>query len=280
MNRSLARQLFQREVQQPDEQIHLERAALYIAQEEYPELEVEAYLNALETMAADVEERLPIEFYPLKIIQTINRYLYDDLGFAGNTTDYYDPRNSFLNEVIDRRTGIPITLSLVYLAIARRVGLPMVGINMPGHFLIRPDLEDVEICVDPFHRGDILFPQDCEERLAQVYGRPVALKPSFLQAVTTRQYLTRMLTNLKVTYIDRGKFDKALAVVDRLLLLVPNAPLELRDRGILYYRLDRPVDAQHDLEAYLSLSPTAAEAPAIRELLATIRQANQPLSDA
>ncbi len=280
MNRSLARQLFQREVQQPDEQIHLERAALYYAQEEYPELDVEAYLDALETMAAAVEKRLPTEFYPLKIIQTINRYLYDDLGFAGNTTDYYDPRNSFLNEVIDRRTGIPITLSLVYLAIARRVGLPMVGINMPGHFLIRPDLEDVEICVDPFHRGDILFPQDCEDRLAQVYGHPVALKPSFLQAVTARQYLMRMLTNLKVTYIDRGKFDKALAVVDRLLLLVPNAPLELRDRGILYYRLDRPVEAQHDLEAYLALSPTAAEAPAIRELLATIRQANSPLSDA
>jgi regulator of sirC expression with transglutaminase-like and TPR domain len=138
MNRSLARQLFQREVQQPDEQIHLERAALYMAQEEYPELEVEAYLNALETMAAEVEERLPIEFYPLKIIQTINRYLYDDLGFVGNTTDYYDPRNSFLNEVIDRRTGIPITLSLVYLAIARRIGLPMVGHQYAGAFFDSP----------------------------------------------------------------------------------------------------------------------------------------------
>ncbi|XHX80773.1 MAG: SirB1 family protein [Stenomitos frigidus ULC029] len=280
MNRPLARQLFQREVQQPDEQIHLERAALYYAQEEYPELDVEAYLNALETMAAAVKKQLPTEFYPLKIIQTINRYLYDDLGFVGNTTAYYDPRNSFLNEVIDRRTGIPITLSLVYLAIARRVGLPMVGVNMPGHFLLRPDLEDVEICVDPFHRGEILFPQDCEDRLAQVYGHPVALKPSFLQAVTTRQYLTRMLTNLKVTYIDRGRFSQALATVDRLLLLLPNAPLELRDRGILYYRLDRLTEAQQDLETYLALVPAAAEAPAIRELLATIRQTNQPSSEA
>lgn len=272
MNVPLARQLFQHEVQQPDEQIYLERAALYLAQEDYPELDVEAYLNALETMAADVEERSPTTFYPLKIIQTINRYLYDDLGFAGNTTDYYDPRNSFLNEVIDRRTGIPITLSLVYLAIARRVGLPMVGINMPGHFLIRPDIEGIELCVDPFHQGEILFPQDCEARLAQVYGHSVALKPAFLQAVSTRQYLARMLTNLKVTYIDRGKLAQALAAVDRLLLLVPNAPLELRDRGVLYYRLDRPTDAQRDLEAYLALVPTAAEAPAIRELLATIRK--------
>ncbi|MBW4473586.1 MAG: transglutaminase-like domain-containing protein [Stenomitos rutilans HA7619-LM2] len=268
----LARQLFHREVQQPDEQIDLERAALYLAQEDYPALDVEEYLKVLDNMATDVEGRSPNESYPLKKMQAINRYLYDELEFVGNTTDYYDPRNSFLNEVIDRRTGIPITLSLVYLSITRRIGLPMVGINMPGHFLIRPVIEDAEICVDAFHQGEILFPQDCEERLAQVYGHPVALNPAFLQPVTTRQYLSRMLTNLKVVYIDRGDFQHALAAIDRLLLLFPNAPTELRDRGLVYYRTDRPTEAQQDLTAYLALEPAAPDASSIQKLLKALRE--------
>ena len=272
MPHSLARQCFQREVQQPDEQIHLERATLYIAQEAYPELDVDAYLRVLDAMAAVVQERSPNEAYPLKKIQAINRYLYDELGFVGNTVDYYDSRNSFLNEVIDRRTGIPITLSLVYLAIAQRVELPMVGINMPGHFLIRPVIDEAEICVDPFHQGEILFPQDCQARLAQVYGHPVELKPAFLEAVSNRQYLTRMLTNLKVIYSNQGKLEQTLAAIDRLLLLFPNAPLELRDRGIVYYRLNRLTEAQRDLELYLVLAPTAQDAPAIQSLLQTIRK--------
>ncbi len=272
MNLSLARKFFQREVQQPDEQIHLERAALYLAQEEYPELDVDAYLNTLDTMAAAVEDRLPQSFYPLKIIQTINHYLYDELGYSGNTTDYYDPRNSFLNDVIDRRTGIPITLSLVYLAIARRIGLPMVGINMPGHFLIRPDIEPMEIFVDPFHQGEILFLQDCQERLIQVYGHPVELQPEFLAAIGVRHYLARMLTNLKVIYITRGDLPKALAAITRILLIFPNAPVERRDRGVIFYHLDRLADAQQDLEAYLALQPDAADAIAIQNLLQKIRE--------
>ena len=272
MNRSLARQCFQREVQQLDEQIHLERAALYLAQEEYPELDVDVSMKTLESMAVVIKERSPQTAYPLKLIQTINRYLYDELGFVGNTADYYDPRNSFLNDVIDRRTGIPITLSLVYLAITRRVGLPMVGINMPGHFLLRPVIEEAEICVDAFHHGEILFPQDCQERLTQMYGHPVELKPAFLEAVSNRQYLARMLTNLKVIYSHRGKLEQTLAAIDRLLILFPDTPLELRDRGIVYYRLDRLTEAQADLEQYLNLTPTATDAPAIQRLLQTIRK--------
>jgi regulator of sirC expression with transglutaminase-like and TPR domain len=169
----IGRQLFYQEIQQPDEQICLERAALYLAKEEYPHLEVEEYLNALDTMAAEVQERLPQEPYPLKILKTVNQYLYEDLKFKGNTTEYYDPRNSFLNDVIDRRTGIPITLSLLYLAITQRIHFPMVGIGMPGHFIIRPTVGEMEVFVDPFNQGEILFPQDCRDRLSQVYDRPV-----------------------------------------------------------------------------------------------------------
>lgn len=134
MNFLPARQRFIQEIQQPETQINLAKTALYIAQEQYPEIEPEEYLNALDTMASEVLERLPQQRYPLRVIQTINHYLYEDLGFRGNQNHYYDPKNSYFNEVIDRRTGIPITLSLVYLELSKRIDFPMVGIGMPGHF--------------------------------------------------------------------------------------------------------------------------------------------------
>jgi len=274
MDFSLARQHFYQEVQQPDEQINLERAALYIAQEEYLDLDVDEYLNALDMMADDVREQLPIESYPLKILKTINHYLYGNLGFAGNTENYYDPRNSFFNDVIDRRTGIPITLSLVYLAIAQRLDFPMVGIGMPGHFLIRPIQEDMDIFVDAFSQGEILFPQDCQDRLNQMSGQSVEMQPQFLAAVTSRQFLARMLTNLKATYLDRGEMEKVLAAIERILLLFPNAAFELRDRGILYFRMNRWIEARQDLEAYLDALPMADDRDTIRKLLNRIGQAN------
>jgi regulator of sirC expression with transglutaminase-like and TPR domain len=272
MDFSLARQRFYQETHQADSQINLERAALYLAQEEYSSLDVEEYLNALDTMAEEIRERLPREAYPLRVIQAINRYLYNDLGFRGNTEDYYDPRNSFLNDVLDRRTGIPITLSLVYLAIAQRIDFPMVGIGMPGHFLIRPLVDEMEVFVDPFNRGEVMFPEDCQNRLSQVFGQPVELRPGFLQPVNSQQFLVRMLTNLKAVYIHRGNLPKAVAAVERILLLVPNAALELRDRGILYYRLNRLSEARRDLQAYLDLVPNAEDARTIRQLLDAINE--------
>ncbi len=152
-----------------DAPFNLAEAALYIALEEYPDLNIQTYLQRLDRMAEEVSQGLPPEPYPLKILQTINRYLFETLGFQGNERDYYDPRNSFLNEVLDRRTGIPITLSLVYLEIARRIGFPMTGINFPGHFLIRPEQEGMELWVDPFHQGEILFPEDCKNRIEALY---------------------------------------------------------------------------------------------------------------
>jgi regulator of sirC expression with transglutaminase-like and TPR domain len=270
MDFSIARQFFYQEIRQLESEICLERAALFIAQEEYPELEVDAYLNALETMALEVRERLPAAPYPLRIIQAINHYLYEDLGFQGNTADYYDPRNSFLNEVIDRRTGIPITLSLVYLAIAQRLDFPMVGVGMPGHFLIRPAVDEMEVFVDPFHQGEILFAQDCEARLSQIYQRPIKLKSQYLQTITQRLFLVRMLTNLKMIYLNHGAFEKALAAVERILLLVPSVPAELRDRGFLYFRLNRLTEAQQDLEDYLTLAPSAEDAAIVQQLLEQI----------
>lgn len=267
MNIPLSRQNFLQEISQPDDRINLAKAALYIAQEEYPNLDIHIYLNILDAIANEIEKRLPLERYPLRTIQTINQYLYDDLGYTGNNDNYYDPRNSFLNEVIDRRAGIPITLSLVYLEIARRLDFHLVGVNMPGHFLIRPQFKDVGIFVDSFNRGEILFEQDCETRLTEIYGYPVKLQPSFTEPVSHRQILARILTNLKLIYLNRQDLSRALATVERILLLFPETPRELRDRGLLYYQLGYSSKAYRDLGVYLKIVPNADDADIINRLL-------------
>ncbi|HLO52363.1 MAG TPA: tetratricopeptide repeat protein [Kamptonema sp.] len=262
-----ARKLFEEEINQPSHQINLAAAALYIAQEEEPDLKPDEYLSSLDAMADEVDKILPTEFYPLRIIQTLNHYFYQELKLSGNTADYYDPRNSFLNHVIDRRTGIPISLSLFYLEIAQRIGFPMVGIGMPGHFLIRPDFEDAGIYVDAFNQGEILFPEDCQNRLSQIYGKPVELQPSFLAPVSNRQFLGRILSNLKAIYLNQGDKVRSLAASERILLLFPDAIRERRDRGILCYQLGRWQEARFDLEMYLINIPDAEDAAIIRQLL-------------
>ncbi len=274
MSIALARQNFINEVNQPESQINLAKAALYIAAEEYPDLDIEEYLNALATMAAEIQERLPTPRYPLKVIQSINEYLYKDLGFQGNTENYYDPRNSFLNEVIDRRVGIPITLSLVYLEIAKRLDFPMVGIGMPGHFLIRPEFEEAGIFVDAFHQGEVLFPEDCQERLQTIYGQPVPLLPQFLEPIRPVLFLMRMLTNLKIIYLNQQDANRALAVIERLLILYPEVASEWRDRGLIQYQLGSWDLAQENLQTYLNLAPMAEDATVIEQLLIQLK--NRP----
>ncbi|MDE5103247.1 MAG: transglutaminase-like domain-containing protein [Trichodesmium sp. St19_bin2] len=272
MNLSPYRQLFYSEVNKSDEKIDLAKAALYLALEDDREFEPNKYLDALNTMANEVQETLPATLYPLQIIKSINNYLYNDLGFSGNIIDYYDLRNSCLNQVIERRTGIPITLSLVYLEIAKRINFPMVGIGMPGHFLIRPNFEEAGIYVDAFNKGEILFPQDCQEKLAKIYGQPLKLQPQFLATVSNKQFLARMLTNIKGIYCSQNERLKAIAAIDRILLLFPNAVIEKRDRGVLYYQLDIWAKAREDLESYIVNLPQADDAEIIRKLLAKMSQ--------
>ena len=211
MTNSLDR--FIAEIDKPDRAIDLAKAALYIAQIEYPDLDIDRYLKTLAAIGLEVSQRLPQDRYPLKVIQTINQYLYTELKFHGNGTDYYNPCNSFLNDVIDRRTGIPITLALVYLEIAKRIDFPMVGIGMPGHFLIRPDFEDSEIFIDAFDRGEILFTEDCRQKLMDIYQQDIpSIPPELLQPITNRQFLFRMLNNLQSIYLNQPDFDRALVI--------------------------------------------------------------------
>jgi regulator of sirC expression with transglutaminase-like and TPR domain len=208
------------EINQSDRDINLARAALYIAQTTYPDLDIDGQLQLLDEMAEEVAKRLPQSRYPLMVIRTINNYLYEELGFTGNHSNYYDPRNSFLNEVLSRRTGIPITLALVYLEIAQRIDFPMMAIGMPGHFMIRPDFEDSEIFIDTFHNGDILFAEDCRQKLMNIYQQEIPyLTPSLVPTVTKPQFIARMLNNLQVIYLDRGDLANAMVIKDLLSIV-------------------------------------------------------------
>jgi regulator of sirC expression with transglutaminase-like and TPR domain len=211
MNNPLSR--FLAEIDKNDREIDLSKAALYIAQIEYPNLDIDRYLSILQTMGREVAQKLPETQYPLKTIEIINQYLYTELQFRGNDRDYYHPSNSLLNDVIDRRTGIPITLALIYLDIAKSIGFPMVGIGMPGHFIIRPNFEDAGIFVDVFDRGEILFVEDCRQKLMGIYQQDIPfLSPEILQPISNRQFLLRMLNNLQVSYLNLPDFNRALVV--------------------------------------------------------------------
>lgn len=267
MNFNLGWQNFAKEVNQADDKISLAKAGLFYAQAEDLNLDVDHYIQVLDNMAEEIEKRLPEKLYPLKVIKTINKYLFTDLGYTGNNQTYYDPRNSFLNDVIDRRTGIPITLSVIYLEIAKRIDFSMEGIGMPGHFLIRPNFEESGIFVDAFNQGEIMFEQDCLTKLQKLYKRQVTLEPNLLATVSNKRILARMLTNLKYIYLSNNQLSKSLDIISGILLLFPGNPKELRDRGLIYYQLDQPKQAYQDLEYYLTILPNAEDATIIRKLL-------------
>jgi regulator of sirC expression with transglutaminase-like and TPR domain len=239
-------------------------AALAIARVEYPALDAAPYLQRLERMGEAAAGRLQRD-NPSRIA-TLNAYLYEELGFSGNRDHYDDPRNSFLNEVLDRRLGIPISLAAVYLEIGRRAGLRLEGINFPGHFLLRapadasdargprtPHSEDV--IIDPFHAGALLSEVDCRHLLREQLGEDVAFDRSLFATATRQQIVVRMLVNLKRLYVRMRSFPQARAIADLLLTVDPSALAELRDRGLLAYHMEDFAAALKDLEAYLRLMP-------------------------
>lgn len=238
--------------------------AFLIARLEYPRLVPGPYLDRLDEMGDAAFHRIaeePGHDAPLAArVDALNRYLFNELGFFGNRERYEDPRNSCLNAVLDRRTGIPITLSLVYIEIARRAGLRAEGVNFPGHFLVRAlhdlhtDDPDDGLIVDPFHGGAILNEQECRLLLHRHLSDDAAWQPELLARATRRQILVRMLLNLKGLYVRWRSFPQARNVTDLLLALSPNALTELRDRGLLAYHMNDFSAALRDLEEYLKLS--------------------------
>lgn len=263
---------FYQEINQPDEQIDLAKASLYFAQAEYPDLDIQKYLDSLDEIAQEIVMELTLERYPLKVVKTINNHLFDRLNFQANKQNYYDPDNSFLHQVIERKLGIPISLSVIYLAIAYRLDFPMVGIGMPGHFLIRPEFEGVGFFVDAFNRGEVLFVEDCQARLDENYQQQLQLDLSWLAPVSKKQILARMLNNLKYIYLHRRELDKALSTMSGILQIFPENVAEIRDRGLLYYQINRWDEAIIDLAYFLKVAPNSDDAPMIEILLEKMNQ--------
>jgi len=247
-------------------------AALAIARVEYPRLDAAPYLQRLERMGEAAASRLArhAEAGTAAQIATLNAYLYEELGFSGNRTHYDDPRNSFLNEVLDRKVGIPITLAVVYTEIGGRIGLPVAGVGFPGHFLVRW-IGEREALIDPFF-GKVITREQCTEKLRSSYGAEVKMDDRLLEPATPRETLARMLRNLKLHYLGSGDLPRALSAVDRILVVTPDDAGELRDRGMLYSRLECFAAALGDFERYLALAPRDAMAEQIRALLPELRR--------
>jgi regulator of sirC expression with transglutaminase-like and TPR domain len=242
-----------------------------MACEEYPQLTISPYLDQLDSIAAQIETRLRHDDSPLEIVGKINAVLYGELGFHGNSEDYFDPRNSFFNDVLERRTGIPISLSAVYMEVARRLSFPLEGVGMPGHFLVKYHDHSQEFFLDPFNQGEILTHEECKMKLKGLYGDALPFSDQMLEAVTHRQILARMLNNLKAIYLKGQTYDKGLAIVEMMMLVDPDNPEQYRDRGLLRLRLRQFEKATRDLEHYLKVATGAADRAEVEDHLKKLK---------
>ncbi len=256
-----------------DDRIDLLRAALTIARTEYPDLDIRNYVNRVEALASKVRLQISADTPVVEMINTLNRVIFQEIGFRGNREDYYDPRNSFLNDVLERRLGIPITLSVVYMEVARRIGLPLVGVGMPGHFLLKVyDVEGRQILIDPFNNGAMLNAADCEQRMKVVYAGEMHFKPEYLLPVSRRQILTRMLNNLRHIYMSVRQFRKTLTIVDLVLAIYPRSPEDVKQRAMLRFSVGQLGGALIDMDQYLKMNPEASDADEVRQTAVGIRR--------
>ncbi|HEY2919367.1 MAG TPA: tetratricopeptide repeat protein [Candidatus Binatia bacterium] len=258
---------FRQAVDRSEEKIELGRAALTIALIDYPNLDIPDYLDRMDRLAMEVTGRSGPEADIYRSIAAVNYVLFRQYGFHGNRDDYFDPKNSFLNEVIERKTGIPITLSVLYMEVAQRVGLMLDGVGFPGHFLVKCVGDGEAIVIDPFNGGEIKSREDIDKMLFDLYGGKVVFHSDFLAPSTKKDILKRMLTNLKAIYINRNDLVRSLSVLDRLVILDPTSAVDTRDRGVVYLRLECYAQARDDFETYLRLRPDAEDAVLVREQL-------------
>lgn len=250
------------------EEFDLARACLLLAEDCYPEVDTPGCIARLDAMAATIRGRLAADAFAEQRVAALNHHLFAEQGFRGDADTYYDPRNSYLNEVLDRRIGIPITLSIVYMEVGRRIGLALRGVSFPGHFLVKLRVRRGDLVLDPYAGGVPRTATELRERLAQVlppaFAEEADLAP-YLEAAAPRDVLARVLRNLKGIYLRAGDTDRALQVMNRMLAVLPGAPQELRDRGALYADIGAFRAALEDFQAYLRLRPSAPDAGAVRE---------------
>ena len=266
---------------QQDDSIPLFEAALAIAQDADPALDLIEPQAEIDTLAAKLMRRLPSDASHLQKLRMLNHYFYRELGFGGNVNDYYDPDNSYLHRVIHTRRGIPISLAVVYMELAQQIGLNVKGISFPGHFLMKLSVQTGDIILDPFN-GASLSREELEERLEpyveqQAYAADMPLA-THLQAARPREILVRMLRNLKSLFVEQQQWQRLLGVQKRLVILLPDEIAERRDRGLAYANLECPQAALRDLESYLAARPYAADAEVLRSKLPELREASRKLN--
>lgn len=283
MTRSLvekSRSRFREIVSGDDELIDLAEAALLIAAEEYPALDVNLHLERLDLIANSARNRITDHADPEQLISALNLTLFDELGFRGNQESYYDPRNSFLNQVIDRRLGIPITLTVVYMEVARRIGFAVYGVGLPSHFIAGHAGDAGEIYIDPFNQGRVLGRAGVEELISELSGGAIELNQELLSPVKTKQIITRMLSNLLNIYLgnysgagDRyTDYARALQTMERIILINPASSARVRDYGLLLAANGKMKEAVEELERYLAMVPGSADAESIRNQINAIRK--------
>jgi regulator of sirC expression with transglutaminase-like and TPR domain len=259
----------------PEEEIDLAEAALVLAAHEYPDLDVAACLARIDVWAETLKRRLRRDISPADTLMALNRYLFDELGFAGNAADYYDPRNSYLNDVMERRIGIPITLSLLFIEVGRRVGLALHGVSFPGHFLVKCTVRDGVVVLDPYARGASLSLDDLRQRLGAMRGgmEPAPERIQHLLAPAgKKEILVRLLRNLKAIYRERRDLARALAAADRVIEVAPRAADEYRERAAIYLELECFRAALSDFRDYLMLKPGAEDAAVVRRRVVELQQ--------
>ena len=265
----------------PEEEIDLAEAALVIAAHEYPGLDVAACLARIVDWADTLKRRLRRDISPTDTLVALNRYLFEELGFAGNAADYYDPRNSYLNEVLEHRLGIPITLSLLYIEVGRRIGLAVHGVSFPGHFLVKCAVRDGVVVLDPYARGTSLSLDDLQQRLRAMRGGaspPADMVQHMLAAAGKKEILARLLRNLKGIYLERRDLARALAAADRVIELAPRAADEYRERAGIYLELECFRAALSDFRNYLMLKPGAEDAATVQRRVVELQQISARLN--
>lgn len=255
----------------PDHKISLAEAALQIALDEYPELDISHYKNLLKGWSDSMNAKFSRK-RTRNQLEEINQWLFNEMNFTGNIDNYYDPRNSFLNDVMDRRTGIPITLSIIYLEMAWASGLSAAGVGFPGHFLVRVIDDSSPIYIDPFHKGNIMTADECVEFLNELTEGELEFDQKFLSAVNKKEIIVRMLRNLKRIYLEKSNFPKLIKILDHLIEITAGEAEEIRDRGIIYYQMKSFKNALNDFETFLSMSPDSEDAEVIQQYLQVLSE--------
>ncbi len=255
-----------------DSEIDLGLGALLIAKDAYPELDTRAYMEQLDRMALEVKGQIGETTEPSRQIAQLNHYLFEEKSFKGNQDDYHNPRNSYLNDVLERKLGIPITLSVVYIETSKRIGLPIVGVGFPGHFIVKHKGEYLETYIDPFHGGRVLSDDELCEQLESVFQQPTPLQPEFLRQVSNKEILARILRNLKQIYFKEKAYARTISASERIIWLLPDFAQEHQDLGYLYYKTNAYGKSLKSFEEYLRISGNPPDREDIEENIGLLKK--------